>query len=94
MICYNCSRSLYLEKRYEECIEIANLGWKVSIRERYSGYLGGLLSVLGYAYYAQDKLEDSKRCFYQAYYMYTVVQDDEHIKLVVRDLKNFFDIEI
>ena len=94
LICYNCSRSLYLEKRYEECTEIANLGWKVSIRERYSGYLGGLLSVLGYAYYAEDKLEDSKRCFYQAYYMYTVVQDDEHIKLAVRDLKNFFDVEI
>ena len=32
LVCYNCSRSLYLEKRYEECIEIANVGWEVSIR--------------------------------------------------------------
>ena len=55
-LAYNCSRSLYLEKRYEECIEIANLGWKVSIRERYSGQIGGILSVLGHAYYAEEEI--------------------------------------
>ena len=94
LVAYNCSRSLYFEKRYEECIEIANLGWKVSIRERYSGQIGCILSVLGHAYYAEKRLEDSKRCFYQAYYMYTVMQDEENVKLAVKDLKDFFDIEV
>ena len=59
LICYNCSRSLYFEKRYEECIEIANVGWEVSIRERYSGQLGGILSVLGSAYYERSFLYNS-----------------------------------
>lgn len=94
LICYNCSRSLYFEKRYEECIEIANVGWEVSIRERYSGQLGGILSVLGFAYYEKGKVEDSKRCFYQAYYMYMAMQDKSNIKLAAKNLKDFFDIEV
>ena len=82
------------EKRYEECIEIANVGWEVSIRERYSGQLGGILSVLGSAYYEKGKVEDSKRCFYQAYYMYMAMQDKSNIKLAAKNLKDFFDIEV
>ena len=42
----------------------------------------------------KKRLEDSKRCFYQAYYMYTVMQDEENVKLAVKDLKDFFDIEV
>lgn len=70
LICYNCSRSLYFEKRYEESIEIANMGVETSIEERYSGCFGGLFSILGHAYYAEEKFEDSKQCFYQSLYVY------------------------
>lgn len=94
LICYNCSRSLYFEKRYEECIEIANVGWEVSIRERYSGYIGGLLSVLGHTFYEEGMMEDSKKYFYQSYYMYVVMRDEDNIKLAAKNLKDFFDIEV
>ncbi|MEE0811795.1 helix-turn-helix domain-containing protein [Blautia sp.] len=94
LICYNCSRSLYFEKRYEESIEIANMGVKTSIEERYSGCFGGLFSILGHAYYAEEKFEDSKQCFYQSYYMYTIIRDEEYIQLAAKNLKDFFDIEV
>ena len=61
LISYNCSRSLYLEKRYEESIAAANLGLEVSIEERCTSCLGGLLSVLGHAFYAEGRLEESKK---------------------------------
>lgn len=41
LITYNYSRSLYLEKRYRDAIEIANQGLEVSIQSRYAGYIGG-----------------------------------------------------
>lgn len=94
LVCYNCSRSLYLEKRYEESIEIANMGVETSIEERYSGCFGGLFSILGHAYYAEEKFEDSKQCFYQSYYMYSIIRDEEYIQLAAKNLKYFFDIEV
>ena len=94
LISYNCSRSLYLEKRYEESITIANLGLEVSIKERCSSYLGGFLSVLGHSFYAERKLEESKRYFYQSFYLYTVLRDDTNIALAKKNLKDFFNIDI
>lgn len=94
LISYNCSRSLYLEKRYEESIGVANLGLEVSIQERCSSYLGGFLSVLGHAFYAEGRLEESKKYFYQSFYIYSVLHDDINIELGKKNLKEFFNIDI
>lgn len=79
LISYNCSRSLYLEKRYEESIAAANLGLEVSIEERCTSCLGGLLSLLGHAFHAEGRLEESKKYFYQSFYIYSVLHDDINI---------------
>ena len=81
LITYNYSRSLYSEKRYREAMEIANQGLEISIQSRYSGYIGGLLSVLGHTFYEEGMMEDSKKYFYQSYYMYVVMRDEDNIKL-------------
>ena len=94
LITYNYSRSLYLEKRYRDAIEIANQGLEVSIQSRYAGYIGGLLSVLGHAFYEEGMMEDSKKYFYQSYYMYTIMQDEDNVELEAKNLKDFFDIEV
>ena len=94
LISYNCSRSLYLEKRYEESIAAANLGLEVSIEERCTSCLGGLLSVLGHAFYAEGRLEESKKYFYQSFYIYSVLHDDINIELGKKNLKEFFNIDI
>lgn len=94
LIAYNYSRSLYFEKRYEESIDIANLGLETSIQERCSSYLGGFLSVLGHAFYVEGKLEESKKYFYQSFYIYTVLRDDINIKLAKENLKEFFNIDV
>lgn len=94
LIAYNYSRSLYFEKRYEDSIDIANLGLETSIKERCSSYLGGFLSVLGHAFYAEGRLEESKKYFYQSFYIYTVLRDDINIKLAKENLKEFFNIDV
>lgn len=94
LISYNCSRSLYLEKRYEESIAAANLGLEVSIEERCTSCLGGLLSVLGHAFHAEGRLEESKKYFYQSFYIYSVLHDDINIELGKKNLKEFFNIDI
>lgn len=94
LITYNYSRSLYLEKRYRDAIEIANQGLEVSIQSRYAGYIGGLLSILGHAFYEEGMMEDSKKYFYQSYYMYVIMQDKDNIELAAKNLKDFFGIDI
>ena len=94
LISYNCSRSLYLEKRYKESIAAANLGLEVSIEERCTSCLGGLLSVLGHAFHAEGRLEESKKYFYQSFYIYSVLHDDINIELGKKNLKEFFNIDI
>ena len=40
------------------------------------------------------KLEDSKKYFYQSYYMYVIMQDKDNIELAAKNLKDFFGIDI
>lgn len=39
-------------------------------------------------------MEDSKKYFYQSYYMYTIMQDEDNVELAAKNLKDFFDIEV
>lgn len=94
LIAYNYSRSLYFEKRYEESIDIANLGLEASRQERCFSCLGGLLSVLGHALYVEGKLEESKKHLLQSFYIYTIMRDNINIKLAKENLKEFFNIDV
>ena len=94
LIAYNYSRRLYFEKRYEESIDIANLGLEASRQERCFSCLGGLLSVLGHALYVEGKLEESKKHLLQSFYIYTIMRDNINIKLAKENLKEFFNIDV
>ena len=83
-----------MEERHKEAIEIANMGLELSIQERYSGYLGGFLTILAHSLYAQGKMEESKQNFYQAHCIYTVLRDEKNIRLAAQNLKDFFEIDI
>ena len=39
-------------------------------------------------------MEDSKKYFYQSYYMYVIMQDKDNIELAAKNLKDFFGIDI
>lgn len=91
---YNYSRILCMEEQHKEAIEIANMGLELSIQERYSGYLGGFLTILAHSLYAQGKMEESKQNFYQAHCIYTVLRDEKNIRLAAQNLKDFFEIDI
>lgn len=94
LIAYNYSRSLYFEEEFQKSIEVASLGLQQSRQESSSAYLGGLLSVLGHAFYAQKKFERSKEYFYQAFYMYTMLNDQVNTELSAQNLKDFFNIDV
>ena len=49
MLCYNFSRLLGRERRYEECIEIAQYGYDISLKYDKARVLGGLLLNIGYS---------------------------------------------
>ena len=60
MLCYNFSRLLGRERRYEECIEIAQYGYDISLKYDKARLLGGLLLNMGCALHELGRDEESK----------------------------------
>lgn len=84
MLAYNYSRLLGLERRYEECIEIASLGQNLCIRHNRCQYLGGLLLNIGYALHELGRDEEAKATLIDAYYSYHLMRDDLSCKIVLK----------
>lgn len=82
MLAYNYSRLLGLERRYEECIEIATLGQDICIRHNRCQYLGGLLLNIGYALHELGRDEESKSALTDAYYANRVMKKYSSCKVV------------
>lgn len=82
LLAYNYSRLLGLERRYEECIEIATLGQDICIRHNRCQYLGGLLLNIGYALHELGRDEESKSALTDAYYANRVMKKYSSCKVV------------
>lgn len=82
LLAYNYSRLLGLERRYEECIEIATLGQDICIRHNRCQYLGGLLLNIGYALHELGRNEESKFTLTDAYYANRLMKNYISCKVV------------
>lgn len=83
MLAYNYSRLLGLERRYEECIEIATLGQDICIRHNRCQYLGGLLLNIAYSLHELNRDEESKSKFIDAYYAYHLMKNESICQLIL-----------
>lgn len=82
LIAHNYSRELLLEKRYEEAVEVAELGRKTCVEYGHYQFLPGILDILGCCYYYtgdQEKCREYYRC---AYYLYKAI-GNEHDRLLL-----------
>lgn len=82
MLAYNYSRLLGLERRYEECIKIAELGQEICIHHNRCQYLGGLLLNIGYALHQLGRDSDSRVFLTEAYYANRITKNYTSAKLI------------
>lgn len=94
LISYNYCLFLSQEKRYDDALEIANWGWNKCIEWSRSGYLGGLLFVIGKCLYHTGKVEESQDYFIQSYYAYKSMRNVPDMEAVHQDIRTYFGINI
>lgn len=93
LVAYNYSKQLGLEGRYEEGIEVAEIGRKKCVEFRNSNCHGKILGNLAYAYYELEKYEESKKLLYQAYYIFKAMKDDLCASITEKNAWDWFKIK-
>lgn len=91
---YNYSKLLGLERRYEESIEIAELGRQCCIRYNKCGSLGGLLLNIAYSEHELGNDQKSKELLIDSYYAYKVMEKFRSCEVVKKYAKENLRIEI
>lgn len=92
LVAYNYSRDLFSENRFQDAIEIANIGLQFSITSSRLTYLGNLLYILAYSFYNLDLPEKSLTYFQQAYTIYSITNDTKNIMLTQTALQELFNL--
>ena len=87
LIAHNYTRSLALAGRYDDAIEVAELGRKVCAEYAHYQYLPGLLHILGGCYFYKGDLDQCREYYLCAYYIYKIVGDDHNRLLLEEEAK-------
>lgn len=94
MLCYNFSRLLGKEKRYEEELEIAQYGYEICIKYNRKQLIGKLLLNMGCALHELGREEESKKCLIDSYDVSRVLKNEKSCELVRQYIREVFDLEV
>ena len=93
LLCYNYSRLLGRERRYEECIEVAQYGYDICLKYNKARLLGGLLLNVGYSLQKLGEDEEAKKKLIESYYAFMIVKKFSSAQKVKDYMKETFGIE-
>ena len=91
---YNYSRLLGLERRYEEAIEVTELGRQCCVKYNKCRMLGGLLLNIACCLHEMGKDEESRKIMQQSYYAYLIMEDLISCEVVQKYAEETFKIKI
>ena len=94
MIAFNYARELIILKRYDEAIEIAEIGRQICINYGYYFNLPGLLAALAECKRLLGYDKESLSLYYQSYYICKAIGNEQGRAVVYEDLKQYFGIKI
>lgn len=87
LIAHNYTRELFLVGRYDDAIEVAELGRKACVEYGHYQFLPGLLDLMGGCYFHKNELEKCKEYYRCAYNIYKAVGNDSDRMRLERDAK-------
>ena len=87
LIAHNYTHELFQVGRYDDAIEIAELGRKACAEYGHYQFLPGLLDLMGGCYFYKGKQEECKEYYRCAYYIYKAIGNDRDRSLLEEDAK-------
>ena len=94
LVAYNYSRLLGRERRYEECIEIAEIGRRCCVMYNKCKMLGGLLHNIAYSLHELGEDDKSKEILTQAYYVHKAMERNSSCEAVKKYAEETFGLTI
>lgn len=91
---YNYSKVLGLERRYEEAIEIAELGRQCCVKYNKCRMLGGLLLNIAYCLHQLGDDEKSRELLIDSYHISKAMEQTRSCEVVRKYAKENLQIEI
>lgn len=93
LVAHNYTHALFMVGRYDDAIEVAELGQKVCVEYAHYQFLPGLLDLMGGCYFYQGNLEKCKEYYRDAYCLYKVTGNDHDRLLLEKDAKERLGLE-
>lgn len=93
MIAMNYGRTLSLEKRYDDAMEVLELGRKACVEYPHYQFLPGLLEHLGGCYFYKGDLETCKEYYREAYALYRVTGNEQGRISLEKNAKELLGLE-
>ena len=94
LVAHNYAVALALEKRHEEAVELSERGWQICVEYGHYQFLPGFLAIIAECYYFMGEGDRAKEFYYQAYYIYKAVRDENSMNHIRKEMKEHLDLEI
>lgn len=88
LVAHNYAIDLGLEKRYRECVEIAEQGRQVCVRYGDYQFLPGFLAILAECHYFMNEKAQSAKRYMEACYIYEAIGDEHNLHIIQQEMKD------
>ena len=93
LVAHNYTRTLSVVRRYDDALEVAELGRKVCVEYAHYQFLPGLLDLMGGCYFYQGDLDKCKEYYRDAHCLYRIIGDDHNRLLLEKAAKERLGLE-
>lgn len=93
LVAHNYTRTLFVVRRYDDALEVAELGRKVCVEYAHYQFLPGLLDLMGGCYFYQGDLDKCKEYYRDAHCLYRIIGDDHNRLLLEKAAKERLGLE-
>ena len=90
LVCYNYARELDLVKRYEDALEIAQLGWQACVQYGQYRNLPAIIALMAECYHFLEEDEKSKEHYRQSFYLCQAINDEGCLNTIIKETQKYF----
>lgn len=87
LVAQNYTHALLLDGRYDDALEVAELGWKICVEYAHYQFLPGLLDLLGGCWFYKGDRQKCKQFYRRAYHVYKAIGNESDCLLLERDAR-------
>lgn len=93
LVTHNYTRTLFTVGRYDDALDVAELGRKICVEYAHYQFLPGLLDLIGGCYFYQGDLGKCKEYYRDAYCLYKAIGNDHDRLLLEKTAKERLGLE-